>query len=85
MKNIIYKLFLVSTITFGIVSCDEFVDYEASETYNIVADDYFKSSNDYEAALVGVYDVTQINHEKATSLIYFLTSSAVIPIPWSII
>ena len=33
MKNIIYKLFLVSTITFGIVSCDEFVDYEASETY----------------------------------------------------
>jgi hypothetical protein len=59
MKNIIYKLFLVSTITFGIVSCDEFVDYEASETYNIVADDYFKSSNDYEAALVGVYDVTQ--------------------------
>ena len=59
MKNIIYKLFLVSTITLGIVSCDEFVDYEASETYNIVADDYFKSSNDYEAALVGVYDVTQ--------------------------
>jgi len=59
MKNIIYKLFLVSTITFGIVSCDEFVDYEASETYNIVADDYFKSSNDFEAALVGVYDVTQ--------------------------
>jgi tetratricopeptide (TPR) repeat protein len=59
MKNIIYKLFLVSTITFGIVSCDEFVDYEAYETYNIVADDYFKSSNDYEAALVGVYDVTQ--------------------------
>jgi len=59
MKNIIYKLFLVSTITFGIVSCDEFVDYEASETYNIVAEDYFKSSNDYEAALVGVYDVTQ--------------------------
>ena len=59
MKNIIYKLFIVSTLTFGIVSCDEFVDYEASETYNIVADDYFKSSNDYEAALVGVYDVTQ--------------------------
>jgi len=59
MKNIIYKLFLVSTITFGFVSCDEFVDYEASETYNIVAEDYFKSSNDYEAALVGVYDVTQ--------------------------
>jgi tetratricopeptide (TPR) repeat protein len=59
MKNIIYKLFLVSAITFGIVSCDEFVDYEASETYNIVAEDYFKSSNDYEAALVGVYDVTQ--------------------------
>ena len=59
MKNIIYKLFLVSAITFGIVSCDDFVDYEASETYNIVAEDYFKSSSDYEAALVGVYDVTQ--------------------------
>ena len=59
MKNIIYKLFIVSILTFGIVSCDDFVDYEASETYNIVADDYFKSSNDYEAALVGVYDVTQ--------------------------
>ena len=58
MKNI-YKLLSILTITFGVISCDEFVDYEASETYTIVADDYFKTSSDYEAALVGVYDVTQ--------------------------
>ena len=58
MKNI-YKLLSILTITFGVISCDEFVDYEASETYTIVADDYFKTSSDYEAALVGVYDVSQ--------------------------
>ena len=40
-------------------SCDEYVDYEASENYQIVADDYFKQSSDYEAAVVGVYDVLQ--------------------------
>ena len=60
MKNI-YKLLSILTITFGVISCDEFVDYEASETYTIVADDYFKTSSDYEAALVGVYDANPMD------------------------
>ena len=58
MKNI-YKLLLVTILSFSVISCDDYVDYDPSETYTIVADDYFTSSSDYESALVGVYDVTQ--------------------------
>ena len=58
MKNI-YKLLFVTILSFSVISCDDYVDYDPSETYTIVADDYFTSSSDYESALVGVYDVTQ--------------------------
>ncbi len=58
MKNI-YKLLFVTILSYSVISCDDYVDYDPSETYTIVADDYFTSSSDYESALVGVYDVTQ--------------------------
>jgi len=59
MKKLINKFLISISLILFVYSCDEYVDYEASEGYQIVADDYFKSAEDYEAALVGVYDVLQ--------------------------
>ena len=59
MKKLINKFLIAMSLILFINSCDEYVDYEASEGYQIVADDYFKSAEDYEAALVGVYDILQ--------------------------
>ena len=59
MKNLINKFLISISMLFFVYSCDEYVDYEASEGYQIVAEDYFKSSDDYESALVGVYDILQ--------------------------
>jgi hypothetical protein len=56
MKNILYKNILLVFISLGIISCEDHVDYEASEGYTIVASDYFAKPADYEAALVGTYD-----------------------------
>ena len=59
MKNLINKFLIIVSLLIFAQGCDEYVDYEASEGYQIVADDYFKSANDFESALVGVYDVLQ--------------------------
>ena len=59
MKNLINKFLISISLLFFVYSCDEYVDYEASESYQIVAEDYFTSSDDYESALVGIYDVLQ--------------------------
>ena len=59
MKNLINKFLIIVSLLIFVQGCDEYVDYEASEGYQIVADDYFKSANDFESALVGVYDVLQ--------------------------
>jgi len=61
MKNKIYNNLLLIILSLGFIGCEDYVDYEASEGYTIVADDYFKTSADYEAALVGTYDVLQWN------------------------
>ena len=57
MKKLINKFLISISLLLFVQSCDEYVDFEASENYQIVAADYFKSPNDFEAALVGVYDV----------------------------
>ncbi|MDC0472118.1 RagB/SusD family nutrient uptake outer membrane protein [Flavobacteriaceae bacterium] len=61
MKNKLYNIILLIFISIGFVACEDYVDYEASEGYTIVADDYFTKAADYEAALVGTYDVLQWN------------------------
>ena len=61
MKNKLYKNILLVFISIGFVACEDYVDYEASEGYTIVAGDYFTKAADYEAALVGTYDVLQWN------------------------
>ena len=52
MKNKLYNIILLVFISIGFVACEDYVDYEASEGYTIVADDYFTKAADYEAALV---------------------------------
>ena len=61
MKNKLYKIILLVFISVGFVACEDYVDYEASEGYTIVAGDYFTKAADYEAALVGTYDPLQWN------------------------
>ena len=51
MKKLINKFLISISLLIFVQSCDEYVDFEASENYQIVADDYFKSPNDFEAAL----------------------------------
>ena len=50
---------LVGALCFLAVSCSDYVDYDPVENYEIVADVYFQSQDDYEAAVVGVYDPLQ--------------------------
>ena len=42
MKKTINKFILSISLIFLFTGCDDYVDYEASENYQIVADDYFK-------------------------------------------
>jgi len=56
----IYKyITILSALLFIAPSCTDYVDYEAVENYEIVADVYFQSANDYEAAVIGTYDPLQ--------------------------
>ncbi len=50
---------ILSALFFLAPACTDYVDYEAVENYEIVADVYFQSANDYEAAVVGTYDPLQ--------------------------
>ena len=45
MKKSINKFILSISLIFLFTGCDDYVDYEASENYQIVADDYFKIKN----------------------------------------
>lgn len=58
MKNIkiitgIIALFMVST------GCEKFVDYDPVEDYQITANDYLKTADDYQKMVVGVYTPLQ--------------------------
>ena len=61
MKNKFFNNLLLIVLSLGFIGCEDYVDYEASEGYTIVADDYFKTSADFESALIGTYDVLQWN------------------------
>lgn len=61
MKYIKHTL-LICGMLFTTHSCSDFVELEASEVYQIDADGYFQSKENYEAALVGAYDMLQWNY-----------------------
>jgi hypothetical protein len=58
MKNRLYIAVGVTLLT-AISSCTKFIEYSPREDYQITADDYFKTAEDYQKMLVGVYSPTQ--------------------------
>ena len=54
----IKNITIISIIILSVFSCD-YVDYDPIENHEIVADAYFQSATDYEAAVVGTYDPLQ--------------------------
>lgn len=53
------QLSIIGTIAFFVTACTDYVDYEPIENYEITADVYFFTPEDYEAALIGAYDPLQ--------------------------
>ena len=58
MKNF-KKILLLILVTSVFNRCTDHVDYEAIEGYQITSEIYFQQESDYDAALVGTYDVLQ--------------------------
>lgn len=58
MKKYTYivGLFLASSLTW---SCTKFIDYNPQEDYQITADNYFKTADDYQKMTIGVYSPMQ--------------------------
>ena len=57
MKKYTYIIGLFLVSTFG--SCTKFVDYNPQEDYQITADNYFKTAEDYQKMAIGVYSPMQ--------------------------
>ncbi|MDE3743798.1 RagB/SusD family nutrient uptake outer membrane protein [Maribacter polysaccharolyticus] len=57
--KIFKNIALIGLLMVTAYSCTEYVDYDPAENYEIVADIYFESSDDYESAVVGTYDPLQ--------------------------
>ena len=57
MKKYTYIIGLFLVSTFG--SCTKFVDYNPQEDYQITADNYFKTAEDYQKMTIGVYSPMQ--------------------------
>ena len=55
LKTILLLIFVTSVFN----RCADHVDYEAIEGYQITSEIYFQQEADYDAALVGTYDVLQ--------------------------
>jgi starch-binding outer membrane protein, SusD/RagB family len=58
MNNIIKSFALLSGITF-LTACTKFVDYDPIEDYEITADLYFTTPDDYQKMVVGTYSPLQ--------------------------
>ena len=56
-KHIRNIIFLGLALSGG--ACENYLDYDPKEMYQIAASSYFKKESDYKAALVGVYDPLQ--------------------------
>lgn len=57
MKKYTYIIGLFLVSTFG--SCTKFVDFNPQENYEITADNYFKTAEDYQKMTIGVYSPMQ--------------------------
>ena len=59
MKNTTTKNIILLMLVLLAGGCENYLNYDPKETYDIVASDYFKKESDYQAALIGVYDPLQ--------------------------
>jgi len=55
MNNKIKIIIAILVLTFNIQSCEEYLEVLPKGEQN--SEDYFNASEDYEAALIGVYDL----------------------------
>ena len=53
------KIISIAVISILAVSCEKFVDYDPHEDYQITANDYFKTPDDYRKMVIGVYSPLQ--------------------------
>lgn len=53
------QIITVFAIFFVGQSCSDYVDYDPIENYEITADVYFQSADDFDAAVIGTYDPVQ--------------------------
>ncbi|MCZ8217262.1 MAG: RagB/SusD family nutrient uptake outer membrane protein, partial [Cyclobacteriaceae bacterium] len=60
MKLYIKTILLATSISLVSTSCDEFVNIEPY--YALDAENFFKSPDDYQRALVGAYDLMQTSY-----------------------
>ena len=58
MKNF-NSILSMAIIILVVSSCKKFVDYKPSEDYQITADDYLKSQDDYQKMVIGTYSPLQ--------------------------
>lgn len=57
--KIFKNISIISSFALLTSACSNFVDYTAIENFEITADAYFQSANDYRDAVVGTYDPLQ--------------------------
>jgi hypothetical protein len=58
MKNF-KSITIISTVLLILTACTDYVDFNPADNHEIVADVYFHSETDYQAAVVGTYDPLQ--------------------------
>jgi starch-binding outer membrane protein, SusD/RagB family len=59
MKKSIKYIFSIAMAVIVLPSCKKFIDYDPKEDYQITAGDYFKTADDYQKMVVGVYSPMQ--------------------------
>lgn len=55
----VFKIVSLAVSLVMIVSCEKFVDYDPKEDFQITANDYFKTADDYRKMVIGVYSPLQ--------------------------
>jgi len=53
------QITIISALFLFVPSCTDYVDYDPVDDFQITADAYFFSADDYEAAVIGTYDPLQ--------------------------
>ena len=74
------SIIIILSVMLGLTSCDDFLSL--SPEYVINEEDFYKSENDYETAVIGIYDRLQSLHNLSTLYLGELTTDNTI-INWT--